>query len=96
MPSFEHHCNESIALFGGPFKDVHAWLDALAGTPEYGFKHRRKRHHAAGVEEVRKLFGEKAAAAARQHIISDLKQEGWTEKDPFPKDETHHVKMGLF
>jgi len=42
------------------------------------------------------FFGEEAAKAAKQHIISDLKEEGWTETDPFPRDEEHYVKMGLF
>jgi len=22
--------------------------------------------------------------------------EGWTENDPFPKDEQHYIRMGLF
>ena len=34
--------------------------------------------------------------AARQHIISDLKEEGSTENDPFPMDEKDYVEMGLF
>jgi hypothetical protein len=55
-----------------------------------------KRHHLAGIKEVVRLFWEKAREAARQHIISDLKEEGWSENDPFPKDEHHYVKMGLF
>ena len=33
---------------------------------------------------------------ARQHIISDLKLEGWTEFDHFPIDEKDYVRMGLF
>ena len=37
-----------------------------------------------------------AGPVARQHIITDLKEEGWTEDDPFPRDEEHYVKMGLF
>ena len=36
------------------------------------------------------------AAAARQHITTDLKMEGWRETDPFPKDEGHYQRMGLF
>jgi hypothetical protein len=44
----------------------------------------------------RPLFGELAGEVARQHIISDLKEEGWTENDPFPQDERHYVAMGLF
>jgi hypothetical protein len=54
------------------------------------------RHHEAGIQEAIRLFGEKAGQAARQHIISDLKEEGWTGNDPFPKDEEHYVTMGLF
>jgi hypothetical protein len=41
------------------------------------------------------LFGDGAAEAARGHIISDLKEEGWTEKDRFPIDESDYVRMGL-
>ncbi len=96
MPSFEQHCAESIVLFSHPYGDVHKWLDEFAGLPPYGMKHRKLRHHLAGIEEVRRRWGDDAAAAARQHIISDLKMEGWTEDQPFPKNETHYVKMGLF
>jgi len=96
MPSYESHCHESLVLFGEEFKDVHLWLDEYAGTPEYGYRHRHKRHHLAGVAEVSKLFGEKAVLAACHHIISDLRAEGWTESDPFPRDEQHYKKMGLY
>ena len=96
MPSFKEHCEESERLFGQPYPKVHKWLDEFAGKPPFGMKHRRLRHHAAGVEQVRKLFGEAAAAAARQHIISDLEMEGWSENDPFPRDEEEYVRMGLF
>ena len=96
MPSLQEHCLESLRLFGQPYPEVHKWLDEFAGQPGIGMRHRCKRHHNAGVEQARRLFGEDAAKAARQHIISDLKQEGWTEADPFPKDEAHYVKMGLF
>ena len=61
-----------------------------------GMRHRKLRHHLAGIEQVRKLWGDQAAAAARLHIISDLKQEGWTEDQPFPRDEQHYQQMGLF
>jgi hypothetical protein len=37
-----------------------------------------------------------AGKVARQHIISDLNEEGWTEQDHFPVDERDYVKMGLF
>jgi hypothetical protein len=96
MPKFEDHCAESIRLFGKPFEEVHRWLDEVAGTPEYGFRHRRKRHHESGIREVVTLFGPEAGEVARRHIISDLREEGWTEQDHFPRDETDYVKMGLY
>jgi len=45
------------------------------------------RHHLEGKKRVVELFGEEAGNVARQHIISDLKEEGLTENDPFPRDE---------
>lgn len=96
MPSLKEHCEESIRLFGKPYTEVHLWLDEFAESKECGMKHRCKRHHEAGLEQVRKIFGIDAVKAARQHIISDIKMEGWTENDPFPKNEEHYKKMGLF
>ena len=54
------------------------------------------RHHEAGIQQAMKLFGPAAGPPARQHIIEDLKQEGWTEKDHFPQHEQDYVRMGLF
>ncbi|MFZ5449634.1 MAG: DUF6915 family protein [Thermodesulfobacteriota bacterium] len=85
MSTFEKHCEESVRFFGQPFEEVHLWLDEFQGTPKYGMRHRRVRHHEAGIQEAIKLLGEKAGQVARQHIISDLKEEGWTEKVPFLK-----------
>ena len=96
MSKFEDHCQESIVLFGKPYEEVHRWLDEFAGTARYGMRHRRVRHHEAGIREAVKLFGEEVGVVAKQHIISDLKEEGWTDRDPFPRDEDHYVKMGLF
>ncbi len=96
MPTFEEHCEESIRLFGQPFEEVHRWLDEFAGSPLYGMRHRKKRHHEAGIQQVFRHFGELASQTARQHIISDLKMEGWTENDHFPVNEEDYVKMGLF
>ena len=56
-------------------------------------KHRRMRHHLAGIIEVSEAAD---AATARQHIISDLKREGWDAMQPFPWDEKEYVLMGLF
>lgn len=85
MPTFEKHCEESISKFGKPFEEVHKWLDEFARSKEYGMRHRRKRHHEAGIRQVMEVFGKDAAEIARQHIISDLKEECWKEGDHFPK-----------
>ena len=74
---------------------VHEWLDEFMYRG-LGARHRRKRHHEEGIRKVIELFGEEAGKAARQHIVSDLKGEGWTEKDHFPKNEEDYFKMGLF
>jgi hypothetical protein len=97
MPRFEEHCEESLKAFGNDYAEVHRWLDEFAGTPEYGFRHRRKRHHEAGIRQISELLlGSEAASAARLHIKTDLKQEGWSENDHFPIDEDDYVKMGLY
>lgn len=96
MPSLTEHCSETITVLGEPFEQVHRWLDEFAGKPPYGMRHRKLRHHLAGIEQVRKLWGDQAATAARLHIIADLKQEGWSEDQPFLRDEQHYKGMGLF
>ena len=96
MAAFDQHCAEAQQTFGSPYAEVHRWLDEFAGQPPHGMRHRKKRHHLAGIEEVRKQWGDEAAAAARQHILTDLKLEGWQPTDPFPKDEAHYQKLGLF
>ncbi len=93
---FEDHCKESIVILGEPFAEVHRWLDEFAGKPGIGMRHRKKRHHLAGITEVRQLFGERAAEAARRHIVSDLMMEGWREGDHFPDNELDYIRMGLF
>jgi hypothetical protein len=96
MATFAQHCLECERELGKPFVEVHLWLDYFAFTPEYGMRHRRVRHHEAGVREVVALFGEDAGKAAKLHIVSDLKMFGWHEGDPFPQDEEDYVQMGLF
>ena len=91
----EAHCGVSVGLFGDPFCDVHLWLDEYFFTP-LGARHRRKRHHLAGIEEVRRRWGDLAAEAARQHIIDDLKEEGWVEGSNFPTDEADYRGKGFF
>jgi hypothetical protein len=89
MPSFAEHCAETTAVLGESFEEVHLWLDEFAGQPPHGMRHRKLRHHLAEIEQLRKLYCDDAAAAARLHSIADLKQEGWTEDVPFPMEEGH-------
>jgi len=60
MSTFEAHCQESMRQFGQAFEAVHRWLDEFAGKPPYGMRHRRVRHHEAGIREAKALFGEVA------------------------------------
>ena len=97
MATLEQHCAEALQTCGRPYAEVHLWLDEFAGKPPYGMRHGKNRHHLAGIEEVRRLWGNEAAKAARQHIITDLELEGWRETEhPFPKDENHYQGLGLF
>ena len=95
MASFEQHCLQAMQAFGKPYGEVHHWLDEFAGQPPYGMRHSKLRHHLAGIEQVRNLWGNEAAEAASQHIITDLEMEGWREFNPFPKDEDDYERLGL-
>lgn len=58
MIRLEDHRRESSGVFGETFVEIHRWLDAFVGATEIGLRHRRKRHHVAGVEDVRRLYTE--------------------------------------
>lgn len=96
MSTLQEHLADDLRLFGKSYPKIHAWLDEFMGKPGIGMKHRRLRHHRAGVVEAHRLFGPEAALAAFHHIKADLKQEGWTEEKAFPKDEADYVRMCLF
>jgi hypothetical protein len=97
MPSLKEHCDQTTKAFGKPFEQVHVWLDAFAGKAPLYMRHRRKRHHLDGVENVRAMYGDQAAEVARMHIEADLLQEGsWNYGDEFPRNEAHYISMGLF
>jgi hypothetical protein len=69
------HKKDCIQYLGEPFEEVHKWLDEFAVRyPVHIFddQHRKYRHHKVGVEQVRKLWGDRAAMAAELHIIRDL------------------------
>lgn len=75
MASFEDHCKECKQKLGEPFPQVHIWLDEFFGKGIYKYRieeHRRERHHKEGVEQIRQAWGEKAAQAARLHIMNDM------------------------
>jgi len=69
MASLDEHCADCRRELGEDFKHVHEWLDALFSA--LGPKHRSARHHSGGVEQVRKLWGDRAALAAEIHIRKD-------------------------
>jgi len=95
MPSVKAHCEAAERTFGKPYTEVHEWLDAFYKTPGFGgIAHRRKRHHLKGIMEISEMWGERAADVARQHIKMDLEQIDW--KGPFPIDEDHCIKLGLW
>lgn len=72
---FEEHCKHCKMALGDEFCNVHLWLDEFFGKEGYGTKHRILRHHKAGIEEIRKMWGDKAADAAKIHLIDDLQDE---------------------
>ena len=70
MAKFEDHCLVDEKHLGGPFPEVHKWLDHFARS--LGNRHRSKRHHREGIEEVRGRWGEEAARAAELHVMTDM------------------------
>jgi len=93
---FEDHCRECQLKLQSPFEEVHIWLDEYARSPKYGMRHRKIHHHEEGIAQVVALFGSEGGNAARLHIISDLKEDGWKEGDHFPQNEKDYIAMGLF
>lgn len=69
MASLEEHYADCRKALGEDFAHVHKWLDALFKV--LGPKHRSGRHHRGGVEQVRKMWGDRAALAAEIHIKKD-------------------------
>jgi len=90
MAHHKVHCEDCIAQLGESFAEVHHWLDEL--FPVLGFceKHRDVRHHEDGIGEVRKMWGDRAAEAARIHIARDF--DGWVPKN---SNEVQEWRMGV-
>lgn len=72
MARKEVHCEDCIKILGEPFNYVHDWLDAYAKELHGQVRHRVIRHHLIGVEEVREMWGGRAAQAAKIHILRDF------------------------
>ena len=71
MASRKVHCGDCIKKLGRPFNEVHAWLDGL--VPKYGIpRHRIFRHNMEGIEQIKEMWGDTAAEAARIHILRDF------------------------
>jgi len=71
LPEHEKDCEERL---GEPFTEVHAWLDEFAKkfpVTIFEDQHRKFRHNKQGIEEIRKMWGEKASEAALLHIVRD-------------------------
>lgn len=79
MSTFKEHCDDCKKELGDDYAYVHKWLDAFFEKLGYDEKHRDIRHHEEGIEEVRKMWGDKAAEAARIHIKADFY--GYVPKD---------------
>ena len=96
MPLFKDHCHKCTAELGEPFSEVHLWLDKFFGKEPYGTRHRYLRHHREGIEQVRKMWGDKSAIAAEIHIRQDLETECWPSDEPIPMNGEEYHKAGLW
>ena len=79
MATIKEHCEDCRRELGDPFERVHLWLDEL--QVEYGPMHRPFRHHTGGVEQVRAMWGDKAAKAAEIHILKDCCDQILTQEE---------------
>ena len=69
MSTIGKHCADCERQLGLSYERVHRWLDEFASADVN--IHRRERHHAEAVEEVREMWGDRAAMAAKIHIEAD-------------------------
>jgi len=71
MASLEKHKADSVKWLSKDFEEVHRWLDEFFAAK--GSQHRKFRHHAEGVEEAKRLFGDLGGEAAKIHILRDCR-----------------------
>lgn len=95
---FNEHCRRVKKRLGEDFAHVHRWLDEFYGHWRYKTKHRKLRHHWGGIEEVRRMWGDRAAQAAAIHILDDLRsgEDASLEESDIPKDKEEYVRRGYW
>jgi len=74
MARLKEHEKDCMDRFGEPFTEVHKWLDEFAKkypVTVFEDQHRQFRHNKEGIEEVRKMWGDRAADAALLHLVRD-------------------------
>ncbi len=77
MAKLEIHEMDCIKFLGEPFTEVHKWLDELSKrypVTVLADYHRKFRHNEEGIEEIRKMWGNRAAKAAKLHLKRDFEQ----------------------
>ena len=91
------HFDNCMKAFGKGYGPVHKWLDEYAGLTYPEMAHRCVRHHLAGVEEVRFMWGDGAAEAALLHIKDDLEWAGYNRnKVPYDCYEAENYWGSIF
>ncbi|MCJ7633013.1 hypothetical protein MUP77_11560, partial [Candidatus Bathyarchaeota archaeon] len=78
MPTYEEHCQHSLARYGVRGDDIHRYLDEP--SRRFGQSHRQFRHDTETIKLVGKLFGSKygkemAENIALDHITADHEEE---------------------
>ena len=94
----QEHNEATCKRLGQDFDEVHRWLDEFHGHPRFATRHRKVRHHWAGIEQVRERWGDQAAEAAKFHILDDLRtgECELADESDIPKDEADYVHRGYW
>lgn len=82
----EQHYDNCLRELGKGWGNVHQWMDKHAGITFPEIAHRCITHHQAGIEEVRKMWGDEAAKAAEMHVRDDMEWAGYNRNGEMPKD----------
>ena len=92
MTFVKYHIEDCETYLGGPFTEVHLWLDEYAQIFNVGYfldYHRTFRHNTYGLRCIYGMWGPKAEKAGRLHLIRDYLE------SPITNDKTlHHYIEG--